>query len=147
MKLTRCPVPSTPRVKSHCGFTLLELMIALLILSILLGFAAPSFQRYTQRAQRAEAVRLLLAVAACQERVRAQSGYYDTTRCLDAFDSAHYRISVDPAGDAVSTLFTLVAEPLMPRQDDPCGALSLDQSGNRTITGEASALARCWAGR
>ena len=133
--------------KSDRGFSLLELMIALLILSILLGLAVPSFHRYMQRAQRAEAVRMLLAIAACQERIRAQSGYYDTTRCLDVFESAHYTVSVDPPDNTASNLFSLIAEPIRPGPDDACGALSLDQSGARGIEGDASAPAGCWAGR
>lgn len=147
MRIPGRPVQTGYRPKSHRGFSLLELMITLLILSIILGFALPSFQRYIQRAQRADAVRMLLAVAACQERTRAQSGYYDTTRCLDVFESAHYTVSVDPPDDTASMLFTLTAKPLRPGPDDACGALSLDQSGTRGIDGAASVLAKCWAGR
>ena len=147
MKLAGRPIRTCLRRQSHRGFSLLELMIALLILSILLGFAVPSFHRYMQRAQRAEAVRMLLAVAACQERIRAQTGHYDTARCLDAFESAHYTVSVEPPDDAASNLFTLIAEPLGPGPDDVCGALSLDQSGTRRIEGDAAVTAACWAGR
>ncbi len=86
-------------------------MIALLILSILLGLALPSYQRYVQRGQRAEAVRLLLAAAGCQERIRTQSGYYDTTRCLDGFEEPHYTLRIEPAEDVAATAFTLIAEP------------------------------------
>jgi len=129
------------------GFTLLELMSALLILSILLGLALPSYQRYVQRGQRAEAVRLLLAAAGCQERIRAQSGYYDTTRCLEGFEELHYTLRIEPAEDAAATAFTLIAEPPAGRAEDGCGALSLDQSGGRGITGDASKLKGCWGGR
>jgi len=135
------------RLKSCRGFSLLELMIALLILSILLGFAVPSYHRYMQRAQRAEAVRMLLAVAGCQERTRAQTGYYDTTRCLDVFESAYYTVSVDPPEDTASNLFTLIAERSRSGSDDACGALSLDQSGARSVEGDASLTAECWSGR
>jgi type IV pilus assembly protein PilE len=147
MKFAGRPVRSCLRHRSHRGFSLLELMIALLILSIILGFAVPSFHRYMQRAQRAEAIRMLLAVAACQERIRAQTGHYDTTRCLDAFESAHYTVSVDPPENSAANLFTLIADPLSAGPDDVCGALSLDQSGTRSIEGDASVTAVCWAGR
>jgi type IV pilus assembly protein PilE len=147
MKLPGWPVRTDYRLKSCPGFSLLELMIALLILSILLGFAVPSYHRYMQRAQRAEAVRMLLAVAGCQERIRAQTGYYDTTRCLNVFESAHYTVSVDPPEDAASNLFTLIAERSRSGPDDACGALSIDQSGIRSVEGDASITAECWAGR
>ncbi len=129
------------------GFTLLELMIALLIVGILLGLALPSYQGYVQRGQRAEAVRMLLAAAACEERVRARSGYYDTSRCLDAVRSGHYRLRVEPPGDTAALGFRLIAEPLAAAPEDACGALSLDQAGRRGITGSASKLASCWGGR
>jgi len=136
-----------PGVRSCTGFNLLELMIALLIVAILLGVALPSYQRYVQRGQRAEAVRMLLAAAACQERVRAQAGYYDTTRCGDTFDSVHYTLRVEPPAQTASISFRLIAEPLSLRANDSCGALSLDHTGALGIAGNAEALGGCWGGR
>jgi type IV pilus assembly protein PilE len=138
---------SAPRSNSRNGFTLLELLIAMLILGILLGIALPSYQRYVQRGQRAEAVRLLLATAACQEHIRSSSGFYDTTRCTEPFGIESYRLRIEPAGARSAVAFTLTAEPRSIRADDACGALSLDQAGTRSITGDDSALAACWGGR
>ena len=129
------------------GFTLLELLVAVLILGILLAIALPSYERHLQRGQRAEAVRLLLAAAACQEQVRSRSGFYDTTRCLGGFDTERYRLRIEPADAPAAAAFTLIAEPRSIRADDACGALSLDQAGTRGITGNVSALAACWGGR
>lgn len=143
----RAAIIALRRRTQSSGFTLLELMIALLIVGILLGLALPSYQRYVQRGQRAEAVRMLLAAAACEERVRARSGYYDTSRCLDSFRSGHYRLRVVPPGDTAALAFRLIAEPLSADTEDACGALSLDQAGRRGITGSASNLAACWGGR
>lgn len=129
------------------GFSLLELVIALAVVAILLALAVPAYQRYVQRGERAEAVRLLLAAAACQERVRAQGGYYDTSRCLDDASAAAYDLRIEPPGENASLAFTLVAEPKQLRGDDPCGSLSLDQAGTRGIGGSAEQLAACWGGR
>ena len=133
--------------KTSSGFGLLELMVALLIVSILLGLALPSYHRYVHRGQRAEAVRMLLAVAACEERVRARTGYYDTSRCLDGFDSRHYRVRADPADEPAALGFTLIAEPRPADSEDLCGALTLGHSGRRGISGDEQHLARCWGGR
>jgi prepilin-type N-terminal cleavage/methylation domain-containing protein len=89
--------PWTPRRKQPPGFTLLELVTVLAIVAVLLALAVPGYQRFAQRAERAEAVRALLAAAACQERIRAQTGYYDTTRCLDGAASANYALRIEPA--------------------------------------------------
>jgi type IV pilus assembly protein PilE len=138
--------PGTLFLRKVCGFTLLELVIALAVVAILLALAVPAYQRYVQRGERAEAVRLLLAAAACQERVRAQTGYYDTARCLDDTHTA-YDLRVEPPGESASLAFTLVAEPRRISRDDPCGSLSLDQAGTRGISGSEEKLAACWGGR
>ena len=135
------------RLRDNPGFSLLELMIVLLVFAVLLAMAVPSYQRYAQRAERAEAVRLLLTVAACQERLRADTGYYDTSACLEGAASDHYSIRAEPVGQADLLAFHLVAEPVHTREDDPCGSLSLDQAGTRGISGAADALAGCWSGR
>ena len=134
-----------PRVS--CGFTLLELVTTLAVVAILLTLAVPAYQGYVQRGERAEAVRLLLAAAACQERVRAQSGYYDTSRCLGATTATAYALRIEPPGVPTSMEFTLIAEPQRLRRNDRCGALSLDQAGTRGISGDAAELAACWSGR
>ena len=136
-----------PRGRPRPGFTMLELVTALAIVAVLLALAVPGYQRYLQRAERAEALRALLAAAACQERVRAQGGYYDTSRCLDHGALAAYTIRIEPPDNDSALTFTLLAEPIKPRAGDPCGSLSLNQAGTRGISGDAGALAACWGGR
>lgn len=136
-----------PLRRPRPGFTLLELVTALAIVAVLLAVAVPGYQRYLQRAERAEALRALLAASACQERVRAQGGYYDTSRCLDGATNPAYAIRFEPPDDDAALAFRLIAEPLQPRAGDPCGSLSLDQAGTRGISGDAGELAACWGGR
>jgi type IV pilus assembly protein PilE len=140
-------VPGTQPLRKAFGFTLLELMMALAVVAVLLALAVPAYQRYVQRGERAEAVRLLLAAAACQERIRAQGGYYDTARCLEGVVASAYEFRIEPPGDATSLAFTLIAEPKRARGDDPCGSLSLNQAGTRGISGDTGGLAACWGGR
>lgn len=126
--------------------SLLDLVIALAIAAILLGVAVPSYHRYVQRADRADAVRRLLAAAGCQERVRAGAGHYDTTRCADE-GSETYRIGFTPPDEPETPTFSVVATPRSAGADDPCGSLQLDQSGNRSISGPDGSIAACWGGR
>jgi len=128
------------------GFTLLELVIALLIFGILLALAVPTYQRYAARAARADAVRALMTVATCQERIRAAEGFYDPSRCGDAETLSHYRIRLGPADESRVMEFRVVAEPLDAAAGDTCGALSLDETGARRVSGTAS-VADCWGGR
>jgi len=90
---------------------------------------------------------MLLAAAACEERIRARSGYYDTSRCLDGFESMHFSLRAEPANDPATAEFRLIATPVSPAPDDYCGGLSLDQSGRRGVSGDQQNLDRCWGGR
>ena len=128
------------------GFSLLELMVVLALMAVLLTVAIPSYRQYIQRGERAEAIRLMLAIAQCQERIRANTGYYDTTQCLDGMDHASYSLRIQPIGTPGSPVFEVVAEPNEP-EGNTCGALSLDQTGARGITSESGTLSACWGGR
>ena len=128
------------------GFTILELVVALAIVALLLALALPGYQRYQQRAERAEAVRQLLAAAACQERLRADTGYFDTTRCLDSMAGGAYALRFEPAAQTTSLSFTVIAEPTSAGQAGDCGSLSLDQAGTRGIGGDGR-VGDCWGGR
>jgi type IV pilus assembly protein PilE len=141
--LRELPVSRTRRVQ---GVTLLEVVVVVAILGILLSLALPSYQRYLQRGHRAEAIRHLLEIVACQERVRSTRGHFDTSRCLHGAPNDRYRYTLEPA-DKTSTLnFTAIATPVID-DNDACGVLTLDQSGSRGIGGDTEMLGRCWGGR
>lgn len=58
------------------GFTLIELMIAVVIVGILAAVAMPSYQRYIVRAARVAAQGELLALAGMQEKIFLNSNSY-----------------------------------------------------------------------
>lgn len=126
--------------------SLLDLVIALAIAAILLGLAVPSYHRHVQRADRADAIRRLLAAAGCQERLRASEGHYDTTRCADNEGNA-YTIRFIPPDEPETRIFSVIASPNDPDSGDSCGSLQLDHSGHRSISESGGSLAACWGGR
>lgn len=141
-------VGATPsRAFRPAGFSLLELVVALLVVSILLAVAVPSYQRYVLRMHRADAVRALLTMASCQERRRAEAGYYDTTACLPGEENARYEFRFEPHDTPQVSEYTVAAVPRSGTESDPCGNLTLDQSGLRGISGEPSLTRSCWSGR
>jgi type IV pilus assembly protein PilE len=139
---------SAERAPGACAaFTLLELMIVCSLLAILLALAVPGYQRHVQRAERSAAIEILLAAAACQERIYADEFSYDTGRCQVSGVQHGYRFRFEPPDSPPSAGYTIIAEPLAGRRDDSCGTLTLDQSGRRGISGPDEQLRRCWAGR
>jgi type IV pilus assembly protein PilE len=128
------------------GFGLLELVIAMGLIAVLVGLAMPSYQRYVIRAHRADVVRIMLGAAACQERLRAANGYYDTSRCASGLDTEHYAIRIEPPGEPEAAEFRVFAIPRTAAAADGCGRLSLDHAGSRGVTG-SRAVADCWGGR
>jgi type IV pilus assembly protein PilE len=127
------------------GFTFLELLVVVAIAGILLALAVPSYQRQVQRSHRADAIRAMLSIAACLERSRAGSGFYDTAACITAAPSEHYALHIEPHGIKDAVKYRIIAEPL--NGGDSCGSLSLDQAGGHGISGAEDRLAACWSGR
>ena len=129
------------------GFTALEALVVVAIIAILLSLAIPSFQHYLLRGHRAEAVHSILAIAGCQERIRAAVGYYDTTRCSEEFTNDRYAFSIWPADETRAVEFSVTATPKFKSNRDDCGSLGIDQAGTRSIGGENEQLSACWGGR
>ena len=128
------------------GFSLLELVIVLAVIGVLLTLAIPSYQRYTQRVHRTEAIRMMLAIADCQERIRASTGFYDTSSCGEGFNSNSHELRIEPPDSTASMEFTIIAQ-LRQDSNDACGNLSLDQTGSRGISANQATVNKCWGGR
>lgn len=133
--------------KRSKGFTLLELMIALLLITVLVAMAVPSYQQYLLRNHRVNAIETLLAAASCQQAIYAAEFRYDTRRCLPAEPSDRYNYRMEPAEAASTTVFTVIARPMGVQQQDSCYELLLDQSGWRSTSGPEDSKRKCWEGR
>ncbi|MDH2916894.1 MAG: type IV pilin protein [Gallionella sp.] len=66
-------------MKTQRGFSLVELMVALVIVGILAAIAIPSFSGYQVRSARAVAQKELLEMAASQEKIYLNSSAYTTS--------------------------------------------------------------------
>ena len=140
------PVVARPNAIFFRGMTLIELVVVVSIIAILLVVAVPSYRNYTLRVHRTEAIRLLLQASMCQERIHANEGSYDTDLCQPVSGQQRYQLeykSPDPKGIG----YVVVAIPKGAQFADPCGSLSLDQNGARSISAENMSAVKCWNGR
>ena len=119
----------------------MELIIAMVILGILTAIAIPNYTAYIQRSNRSEARNALLEAATWMERWRTERGLYGNApgtptaapatfpfTQVPATGTAKYTIA-PPAVTAVTYLITAVPTGVM--TGDPCGNLSIDQTGQR----------------
>ncbi len=123
------------------GFTLVELLIALVIATLLAATAYPSYGRYVQRSLRAEAQQFLLEISIAQQQRLLQYGSYlvltdgaaidrELALSVPAGVGDHYAFSVAyPSGD--TRQFVAAATPTLTGRMSGEPALTIDEQGNR----------------
>lgn len=118
------------------GFTLLELMIVVVVIGILAAIAYPNYQEFVRRGHRSAAQSHLMDIAQRQQQYFTDARSYastvgDLNMTTPAKVSKFYTIAivVDP-GPPPS--YTLTATPIAGSIQAPDGALSLDNTGNKT---------------
>ncbi|MCZ8130335.1 MAG: prepilin-type N-terminal cleavage/methylation domain-containing protein [Steroidobacteraceae bacterium] len=143
--------------KRERGVTLIELMVALVVVSILASVAVGSYRQYTLRAGRAEAMTALLQAQNNLERCFTRFNRYDPTlpeddACVtladnlegDGIETEGGRYVITAALDA--TTYRLQADPRAGggmTDDARCTQLAIDQAGQRDSEGSAP-LDECW---
>lgn len=141
------------------GFTLIEIMVVVVIISILAMIAYPSYQDSVNKTRRSDAKNALLNAAALQERYFTENNSYWVTDMSNIGGSAskegYYTLSVANPGTAGCTsgannyCYTLTATAVGAQlaSDTTCRTLVLDHTGNKTSTdssGTANAANTCW---
>lgn len=131
------------RTTAQAGFTLIELLIVMVVASILMMIAVPSYQQSMMKSRRADGRVALNDVAQRLERCYTQFGAYDAEDCVieEPVDSREGFYQVTVERDA--TTYTLTAEPQGAQADDSkCGDLGVDNAGLRSATGDDPD--HCW---
>lgn len=141
------------------GFSLIELMIALVVIAILAAIGYPSYTEYINRGKRAEGKSALMRAAQQLERFYSLNNCYPsgTANCGNAASSsaALAAVSVNAfSGDSAAgsaynlsvtttpQAFTLTATPTF--TDAKCGNLTLANTGAKGKTGTES-VQNCWS--
>jgi type IV pilus assembly protein PilE len=134
------------------GVTLIELMVVIVVLTIIVGIAVPSYRNYLLRANRTEARTALLRIQSAQEKFFLQKNRYATNALLDdappaglgiptATPSGFYSLSIsDYSLDPPTYTATATATGGQTKDVAACRIMSIDQDGVR-LPAESSG---CW---
>jgi type IV pilus assembly protein PilE len=137
-------------MKRERGFTLIELMIALVVLAILVAIAYPSYTNQVVKSRRADGIAALNRAVMEMESCRSDNdGSY--LNC-ETIRNIHNRISEDgfylitaPAS-ATATAYSFEAAPqgVQATKDKLCTKLTVNSLGVRGFTGSAPGADTCW---
>lgn len=137
------------RARGASGFTLIELMIVVIVISILAAVALPSYQESVRKSRRADAKSALIQLAQFMERNFSLSQRYDLDSAGKAVALPFSESPVDSSTkfydlslSAVDqSTFTLTATPKNGQVTDVCKNLTIDNAGSK---GTSSGRADCW---
>ncbi|HEX4330210.1 MAG TPA: type IV pilin protein [Burkholderiales bacterium] len=138
----------------HRGFTLIELMIVVIVISVLAAIAIPSYTAYITRGKRASARTAIQNLAQIEERFFTQNNNYQSVAAGssvtagwvnfvgDVYTTRYYDLTVTTAAGTTTTAaaFTISAVPTNGFTDNQCGTLSLTSTGLQSPT----SVSDCW---
>lgn len=150
--------PSTQRHRH--GFTLIELMVAVVVLGILAAVAYPAMTSMIKRSRRADAIAGLTAIVQAQERYRSNHATYsDSVDTLNVNAEAAYKyydlaLTAGEAGTFVAG-YTVTATPKsggVQSSDTDCAEMSVKLEGSlfnylakkADGTEGAAVVKQCW---
>jgi type IV pilus assembly protein PilE len=130
------------------GFSLIELVVAMLIFAILTTIAVPTFSNYTHRAKRSDATRTMTIDAQALERCYTQGFTY--VGCAQVSASApssqgYYTVSVTMTANSYS-ITAVPANPGPQTSDTPCQTFQLNNAGTQSALdgGGSPNTQTCW---
>jgi type IV pilus assembly protein PilE len=136
------------------GFTLIELVIAMVIAAILAAIAIPSYSNYVRKSRRTEAKTALLDMASLEERLYSTTNTYSSTPSDLGYagtlpitvGSGYYTVNVTsaPATNVNPATYTLTASAVLDQlKDTNCQTFAVNQQGVQTATPDTTPPS-CW---
>jgi type IV pilus assembly protein PilE len=146
------------------GFSLIELVIAMVIGAILVSIAIPSYTQYVLRAHRTEAKTALLDLASMQERYFSTQNVYSTVTTDLGYTGVwpitvgnrYYQVQVPVVVPAVAptalspggtpSTYSITAVPIGTQVNDAaCASFTITSAGTKTATGtDPTPNVTCW---
>ena len=121
------------------GFTLIELMITVAVVTILAAIAFPSYATFMKKSRRGDAEATLMDIAQREQQYLLDARTYAATvaalnTTIPADVSAYYTVVIVPGGAAPPT-FVITATPIAGSPQAGDYTLTLDNTGAKTPAG------------
>lgn len=140
------------------GFTLTEILTALVVVAVLAAVAIPLWRNHTLRVRRADAIAALVALQSAQDRYFGRNARYAGAAALTApppeglgltsmSSRGFYDIELRTSEDSLAYTASARAHQMEgDAADSRCARMSIDQLGIRRATDSAGAdrSADCW---
>ena len=129
------------------GVTLTELMFVVAVAALITMVAIPTYDSVVKRTKRTEGHGALVDLANRMEKYFYSANSYvgasvATLMGSTTTESGYYQLQISAAS---ATAYTLQAQPTGTFSDSECQTLTLDQAGNKGVTGGATkAASECW---
>lgn len=132
-------------MRRNRGFTLIELMVVVLVISILAAIALPSYRKYVMRTHRTDATRALNDLASREESFYFSNNRY-TSQLSDlggnsSMAGSLFTVSIP---SATSTNYSLSATAIGTQTADVCKSMSVSRAGAQTSNGGTTDADNCW---
>ena len=131
--------------KTH-GFTLIELMIVIAILSIIVAIGYPSYMEHVKKSRRAEGMGQLLELADRMERAYSDRGTYPTNISevyVATTDNGLYTLSIVSANN-VSFAISAAPTSVKGQNTDKCHTFKMTSLGDKSVSGGSLGTGDCW---
>jgi type IV pilus assembly protein PilE len=157
---------ATEAAPKEAGFTLIELVVAMLIAAVLVAIAIPSYRNYAVRSHRTDAKAALLDLASLEERYYTTANAYTNSAANLGYGANAWPITVGSGYYVINTpqitlglaptatttgsppTYSLTAVPIGSQltQDTACASFTVTSAGARTATssGGSDTTAVCW---
>jgi len=141
-----------PTHRNSAGFTLVELVVAMVIAAVLAAIAIPAYSNYVLQAHRTDAKTALLDLASLEERYFSVNNAYTSvasnlgyTAFPQSVGSGYYTVTVAVTAPTTGTLatYTLTANAVGNQlKDTTCTWLALNNAGQQTSSDTVNNS--CW---
>jgi len=133
-------------IKKTRGFTLIELMIVVAVLSIIVAIGYPSYLEHVKKSRRVEGMGNLLELADRMERAYSDRGFYPTSlsevNVATITDGGYYTLAIVTANN-VSFQVSAAPTSLGKQNEDSCQTFTLTSLGQKSVT-DSSLTDYCW---